>query len=59
MPQNWGLGGHFRFQPFSGIWQKKNLQLGLGMLVYLLASGASFSLPYFCRHFNEDNLDEG
>ena len=28
VPQNWGPGGHFRLQPFSGIWQTKNLQLG-------------------------------
>ena len=44
------------FQPFC---KQKNLQLGLGMLVCLFASGPSFSLPYSCRHFSEDNLNKG
>ena len=32
MPQYWGPGGHFRFQPFSGIWQtkKSSVRFGIG-----------------------------
>ena len=30
VPQNWGPGGHFRFQPFSGIRQTKKSSLKLG-----------------------------
>ena len=30
VPQNWGPGGHFRFQPFSGIRQTKESSVRLG-----------------------------
>ena len=30
VPQNWVPGGHFRFQPFSGIWQTKKSSVRLG-----------------------------
>ena len=30
VPQNWGPGGHFRLQPFSGIWQTKKSSVRLG-----------------------------
>ena len=31
MPQNWGPGGHFRLQPFSGNWQTKKYSVRFGI----------------------------
>ena len=33
MPQYWGPGGHFRFQPYSGIWQTKKSSVRLGKAI--------------------------